>query len=74
MPIFTALFWQGVLTACLLLPFAHGAPAHIEGFAADWRAELVLAVVWLAVGRRLRADVPADPHARGDAGLGASDL
>ncbi|MEC7496595.1 MAG: EamA family transporter [Pseudomonadota bacterium] len=45
MPIFTALFWQGVLTACLLLPFAHG----IEGFAADWRAELVLAVVWLAV-------------------------
>ena len=45
MPIFTALFWQGALTACLLLPFAHG----IEGFAADWRAELVLAVVWLAV-------------------------
>lgn len=45
MPIFTALFWQGVLTAGLLLPFAHG----IEGFAADWRAELVLAVVWLAV-------------------------
>ena len=45
MPIFTALFWQGALTACLLLPFAHG----VEGFAADWRAELVLAVVWLAV-------------------------
>ena len=45
MPIFTALFWQGVLTAGLLLLFAHG----IEGFAADWRAELVLAVVWLAV-------------------------
>ena len=45
MPIFTSLFWQGALTACLLLPFAHG----IEGFGADWRAELVLAVVWLAV-------------------------
>ena len=45
MPIFTSLFWQGALTACLLLPFAHG----IEGFGADWRAELGLAVVWLAV-------------------------
>jgi len=42
---FTLLFWQEVLTACLLLPFAH----RVEGFAADWRAELVLAVVWLAV-------------------------
>jgi len=45
MPIFTALFWQGALTAVLLLPIAHS----VEGFAADWRAELVLAVVWLAV-------------------------
>jgi drug/metabolite transporter (DMT)-like permease len=45
MPIFTALFWQGALTAGLLLPLAQG----VEGFAADWRAELVLAVIWLAV-------------------------
>ena len=45
MPIFTALFWQGALTAGLLLPLAQG----FEGFAADWRAELVLAVIWLAV-------------------------
>ena len=45
MPIFTALFWQGALTAALLLPLAYG----FEGFAADWQAELVLAVIWLAV-------------------------
>ena len=45
MPIFTALFWQEALTAGLLLPLAQG----VEGFAADWRAELVLAVIWLAV-------------------------
>tara|TARA_X000000950_G_scaffold103939_2_gene131089 strand:- start:3145 stop:4038 length:894 start_codon:yes stop_codon:yes gene_type:complete len=45
MPIFTALFWQGALTAVLLLPLAQG----FEGFAADWQAELVLAILWLAV-------------------------
>jgi drug/metabolite transporter (DMT)-like permease len=45
MPIFTALFWQGTLTAALLLPLA----GLFEGFAADWRAELVLAILWLAL-------------------------
>ena len=45
MPIFTALFWQGALTAGLLLPLAQG----VEGFAADWQAELVLAILWLAL-------------------------
>ena len=45
MPIFTALFWQGALTAGLLLPLAEG----FEGFAASWQAELVLAILWLAV-------------------------
>jgi len=44
MPIFTSLFWQGALTALLLLPFAQ----QVEGFAADWRIELLLAVFWLA--------------------------
>jgi drug/metabolite transporter (DMT)-like permease len=45
MPIFTALFWQGTLTAALLLPMA----GLFEGFAADWRAELMLAILWLAL-------------------------
>jgi drug/metabolite transporter (DMT)-like permease len=45
MPIFTALFWQGTLTAALLLPLAE----LFEGFAADWQAELMLAILWLAV-------------------------
>jgi len=45
MPIFTSLFWQGALTVLLLLPFAQ----QIEGFEADWRIELFLAVIWLAV-------------------------
>lgn len=45
MPIFTALFWQGALAAALLLPLAE----RFEGFAADWQAELVLAIIWLAV-------------------------
>lgn len=44
MPIFTSLFWQGALTALLLLPLAQ----QVEGFAADWQIELLLAVFWLA--------------------------
>lgn len=45
MPIFTSLFWQGALTVLLLLPLAQ----QFENFAADWRIELFLGVIWLAV-------------------------
>ena len=45
MPIFTPLFWQGPLTILLLLPLAQ----QFENFAADWRVELFLGVIWLAV-------------------------
>ena len=45
MPIFTSLFWQGALTVLLLLPLAK----QFENFAADWRIELFLGVIWLAV-------------------------
>ncbi len=45
MPVFTALFWQGLLTAVLLLPLA----ILDEGFAATVNGELVFAVIWLGI-------------------------
>lgn len=45
MPIFTALFWQVVVTSLLLLPFA----AFVENFKANWVPEFVFSLFWLAV-------------------------
>ena len=45
MPVFTALFWQGLLTAILLLPLA----IFDEGFAATINGELIFAVIWLGI-------------------------
>jgi drug/metabolite transporter (DMT)-like permease len=50
MPIFTALFWQGLLTAALLLPLSLIYESlFYEDFAATWNGDLVFAVVWLGI-------------------------
>ena len=45
MPVFTALFWQGLLTAILLLPLA----IFDEEFVATINGELIFAVIWLGI-------------------------
>ena len=45
MPVFTALLWQGQLTAILLLPLA----IFDEGFVATINGELIFAVIWLGI-------------------------
>ena len=44
-PIMTSLFWQGAITAALLLPLAW----YFEGFYVQWNQTFVFSVVWLAV-------------------------
>ncbi|MDA7599118.1 DMT family transporter [Alphaproteobacteria bacterium] len=45
LPIFTSLFWQGFITAALLLPLGY----WFEGLHVNWNGEIVFAIGWLGI-------------------------